>query len=69
VERLGKGLVKEVKPFDLFRGGRIPKGKKNLAYRIIYQSPDRTLVSEEIQKLQGEIAETLVKKFGAHFQL
>jgi phenylalanyl-tRNA synthetase beta chain len=69
VERLGKGLVKEVKPFDLFRGGRIPKGKKNLAFRITYQSPERTLVSEEIQQLQGEIAETLVKKFGAHFQL
>ena len=69
IESLGKGLIRGIELFDLFRGGRIPKGQKNFAFRITYQSPDRTLVSEEIQQLQGEIAETLVKKFGAQFQL
>lgn len=66
--RAGKGFVAGVELFDLFRGGRVPKGHKNLAYRIIYQSLDRTLVSDEIQKLHTEIADQIVKKYQATFQ-
>ncbi len=68
VKRLGKGLVREITLFDLFRGGRIPKGKKNLAFRVTYQSPERTLLSEEIQRIHDEIASELAQKFGAGFQ-
>jgi phenylalanyl-tRNA synthetase beta chain len=68
IERLGRGLVRRVTLFDLFRGGRIPPGRKNLAFRVTYQSAERTLLSEEIQKLHTEIAESLAKKFGAGFQ-
>lgn len=68
VRELGKGLVRKVDLFDLFRGGRIPGGQHNLAFRLTYQSPDRTLLSEEVQKLHDEIAREIVKKFGASFQ-
>ena len=54
--------------FDLFRGGRVPPGKKNAGFRIIYQSREKTLVSEEIQPVHDEIASKLAKKFGAAFQ-
>lgn len=68
IQRLGKGFVRQVELFDLFRGGRIPKGKKNLAFRLSYQSPERTLLSEEVQRLHEEIARELVKKFQGIFQ-
>ncbi len=64
----GKGLIAHVRLFDLFQGGRIPKGHKNLAFRVVYQSLDRTLVSDEIQKLHTDIASEIVKKFQAAFQ-
>jgi phenylalanyl-tRNA synthetase beta chain len=64
----GKDLIARVEVFDLFRGNRIPKGFKNLAYRIIYQSLEKTLISEDIQKLHTEIADKLVKKYQASFQ-
>ncbi len=67
-ERLGKGFVRRVELFDLFRGGRIPKGKKNLAFRLSYQSLERTLLSEEVQRLHEEIARELIKKFQGAFQ-
>ncbi len=63
-----KTLIAQVQAFDLFRGGRIPKGYKSLAFRIVYQSREKTLLSEEIQKLHGKIAENIVKKFQATFQ-
>ncbi len=65
---LGQGLIRDVELFDLFRGGRIPKGFKNLAYRVTYQSAEKTLISDEIQKLHTSIADTIVKKFQASFQ-
>ncbi len=68
IKKLSNGLVVKVTLFDFFQGGRIPKGYKNLGFRLTYQSPQKTLVSSEIQKLHSEIAENIVKKFQASFQ-
>lgn len=68
IRQLGKGLVSQVQVFDLFRGGRIPQGHKNLAFRVHYQSLEKTLVSDEIQKLHSDIADILVRKYHASFQ-
>lgn len=68
IRGLGQGLIRDVMLFDLFRGKRVPDGFKNLAFRIIYQSADRTLVSEEVQKIHDKIAQTLVQKYQASFQ-
>ncbi|MCM8775849.1 MAG: phenylalanine--tRNA ligase subunit beta [Candidatus Omnitrophica bacterium] len=62
------GLIQKVELFDLFRGGRIPKGYKNLSFRIYYQSMEKTLVSEDIQSLHEEIGRALVIKFQGSFQ-
>lgn len=68
IQGLGEGLIRRVEIFDLFRGGRIPKGFKNLGFRLTYQSSEKTLISEDIQKLHTGIAEKIVKKFQATFQ-
>ncbi len=68
IRQMGEGLVSRVELFDLFTGGRVPKGYKNLAFRVTYQSSEKTLVSEEIQKLHSSIAEKIMKKFQAAFQ-
>jgi len=68
IHRLGKGLIFKVRLFDLYRGGRIPNGYRNLAFRVTYQSKEKTLISEEIQKLHSEIGAAMVRKFQAAFQ-
>ncbi|HXV27571.1 MAG TPA: phenylalanine--tRNA ligase subunit beta [bacterium] len=68
IVKLGGELIHDVRLFDLFRGGRVPKGYKNLGIRVTYLSRNRTLVSEEIQKLHTEIAGTIARKFEATFQ-
>ena len=68
IKERGKGLIRQVELFDLFRGGRIPKGKKNIAFRIVYQSLERTLLSEEVQQLHNRIAADVIQKFQALFQ-
>lgn len=68
VQGLGEGLIRDVRLFDLYKGKRVPDGYKSLAFRIVYQSLERTLVSDEVQKLHDRIATTLVQKHHASFQ-
>ncbi len=58
-------LVSQVKLFDVYTGEQVPPGKKSLAYRIVYQSPSRTLTVEEVNKIQQEIISCLGRKLGA----
>ncbi len=66
--KLGRGLILRVELFDLFTGGRIPKGCKNIGFHVIYQSREKTLLADEIQKLHTEIADSLARQFQATFQ-
>lgn len=58
-------LVVSVSLFDLYVGEQIPRGKKSLAFRIVFQSPDRTLTDKEIDKLQQDILARLSQELGA----
>jgi phenylalanyl-tRNA synthetase beta subunit len=40
-------------------------GKKSYTFRIVYRSPERTLTSEEINKIQDEIRTETVKQLNA----
>jgi phenylalanyl-tRNA synthetase beta chain len=61
----GFPLVTEVSLFDLYSGGKLPAGKKSLAYRIIFQSPEHTLTDDEVNKVQKQILGKLSKQLGA----
>ncbi|MBI3316984.1 MAG: phenylalanine--tRNA ligase subunit beta [Candidatus Omnitrophica bacterium] len=68
MRKLGGSLLTKIELFDLYRGGRVSPGHKNLAYRLTYQSYERTLLSEEIQSLHHKIANSLALKYQATFQ-
>ncbi|MDD5590440.1 MAG: phenylalanine--tRNA ligase subunit beta [Dehalococcoidales bacterium] len=58
-------LVTKVTVFDVYSGGQIPAGKKSLAYRITFQSPDHTLTDDEVDKVQQQIIGKLSRELGA----
>jgi phenylalanyl-tRNA synthetase beta chain len=58
-------LVSEVKLFDVYSGKQLPEGKKSLAYRLVYQSPDKTLTDETVNKVQEQILKRLTGELGA----
>ena len=68
IRKHGENLIRDVELFDLFHGGRIPKGFKNLGFRVVYQSSERTLLADEIQNLHTRIAQIVAGKFEASFQ-
>lgn len=65
IEQLGRGLIQDIKPFACFHGEKLPKGKKSLSYRILYQSLERTLQNDEVNTLHFDIIRTLETEFGA----
>ncbi len=56
--------VSRVEIFDVYQGEPVPRGKKSLTFSVIYQSPERTLTDEEVDKLQQHILEKLEKELG-----
>ena len=61
----GFSLVVVVEIFDVYSGEQVPPGKKSLAYRLTYQSPDHTLTDKEVNKVQEQILKKLEKDLGA----
>jgi len=58
-------LVKDVALFDVYSGEQVPSGKKSLAYRISYRSPDHTLTDNEVNRVQQNILNRLSGELGA----
>jgi phenylalanyl-tRNA synthetase beta chain len=61
----GFPLIAKVTIFDVYSGKQVPPGKKSLAYRITFQSPDHTLTDDEVDRVQKKILDKLVKELGA----
>jgi len=64
IHRAGGDLIQDVDLFDMYEGEEIPGGKKNLAFHIIYQSYEKTLKDEEVDKIQRKIIRELEKNEG-----
>ncbi|PIQ87214.1 MAG: phenylalanine--tRNA ligase subunit beta [Candidatus Omnitrophica bacterium CG11_big_fil_rev_8_21_14_0_20_45_26] len=65
IMKLGKGLIRSVEIFDLYQGKKMPVGKKSVAFRLLYQSPERTLQAQEVNELHFAIVDALQEKFKA----
>jgi phenylalanyl-tRNA synthetase beta chain len=58
-------LAERVLLFDLFEGGNVPTGHKNLGLRVIYRAPDRTLTDAEIDARHATVVAAVQARFGA----
>ncbi|QQK07523.1 phenylalanine--tRNA ligase subunit beta [Miniphocaeibacter halophilus] len=65
IEGSGKGLVQKIDLFDIYTGEHVDSNKKSLAYRIVFQSPERTLKEKEVNIIVEDILNELEKGFGA----
>ena len=52
-------LVSGIHPFDLYRGGQVPAGRKSVAYTVVYSDGDRTLTDAEVSATHTAILHAL----------
>jgi phenylalanyl-tRNA synthetase beta chain len=57
--------LREMRVFDVYRGEQVGGGKKSLAFRVAFQSPERTLSDTDAAELRERVVETLSERFGA----
>lgn len=66
IQKAAGALLRDVALFDVYRGAPLPEGKVSLAYRLTFQSPDRVLVEEEVNRLrEKKIVPALERELGA----
>ncbi len=64
VIKTDNALIKDVEPFDIYRGKGLGENKKSIAFRITYQAEDGTLKDEEVNVVQNKIIKALEKLGG-----
>jgi phenylalanyl-tRNA synthetase beta chain len=65
IRRTGGKVVREVRLFDVYRGGKIEPGKKSLAYSLTYQAADKTLSDKDVAGLRAHILRRLEQELDA----
>ncbi|MBU0984285.1 MAG: phenylalanine--tRNA ligase subunit beta [candidate division Zixibacteria bacterium] len=68
VRRAAGKLAESVELFDLYIGKQIGKGRKSVGVAITYRAADRSLQSDEVDKLQDQVVARLTKQFNAEIR-
>ncbi len=63
--RAAKKLLKSVSLFDVYRGDKIPSGKKQYALSFVFQNPEKTLTDSEVEKMVNKLMATFQNEYGA----
>jgi len=63
--RAGKKLVTRISLFDVYRGDKIPAGKKQYALSFVLQDSQRTLTDADVEGAMAKILSTFEHQFGA----
>lgn len=61
-------ILREVTLFDVYRGDKIPQGKKQYALGFILQDPEKTLQDADTEKAMGRILSTFMNEYGAELR-
>ncbi len=63
--KAAKKLLTQVTLFDVYRGDKIPQGKKQYALNFVLQDPDKTLTDVEVEKIMNKLLATFQNEYGA----
>ena len=59
-----KKLLKQVSLFDVYRGDKIPSGKKQYALSFTLQDVEKTLTDQDVERVMARLLEVFTKEFG-----
>ena len=70
VEIAGRNrIVTSATVFDVFEGKGVPEGKKAIAIRLVYQSPNKTLTADQVGKIEQQTLKQLANELGAELRV
>jgi phenylalanyl-tRNA synthetase beta chain len=63
IRRRGGQELTQLEIFDRYAGKGVPEGKISLAFRLTFQSSDRTLTDDEVTRRIEQVVDMLAKRF------
>jgi phenylalanyl-tRNA synthetase beta chain len=60
--------LREMRPFDVYRGEQVGEGRKSIAFTVSFQSPERTLTDEDAAALRERVVKALRERFAAELR-
>ncbi|MGN0190961.1 MAG: phenylalanine--tRNA ligase subunit beta [Candidatus Cryptobacteroides sp.] len=63
--RNGKKLLRKVSLFDVYRGDKIPQGKKQYALSFVLQDMEKTLTDTDVERIMNNLVSTFCREYGA----
>ena len=63
--RAAKKLLKQVSLFDVYRGDKIPAGKKQYALNFVLQDLEKTMTDADVERVMSKLLSTFQNEFGA----
>ena len=60
-----KKVLRSVGLFDVYRGDKIPEGKKQYALSFVLQDMDKTLTDYDVEAVMNRLLQTFQKEFNA----
>jgi len=63
-----KGLLKQIRLFDVYEGKNLPEGKKSYALSFILQDTTKTLTDTQIDKIMGKLQSVFENEVGAQLR-
>lgn len=65
IREAGGDLLKNTVVFDIYSGAQVPSGYKSMAFKMTFQSREKTLTETEVNSLMEEIRDSLSRQIGA----
>ncbi len=63
--KTGKKLLRRVSLFDVYRGDKIPQGKKQYALSFVLQDEEKTLTDNDVEKMMQKLVDSFRREYGA----
>ena len=68
INNTDQSILKSTELFDIYQGEQISEGKKSLAFKLLFQAPDRTLTDQKVNEVFNEIVKKLESKYEAEIR-
>ena len=63
--KAARKLLKSVTLFDVYRGDKIPAGKKQYALGFVLQDLEKTLTDADVERIMNKLLSTFQNEYGA----
>ncbi len=68
IREAGGAALREVDIFDRFAGPGVPEGRVSVAFRLVFQRPDRTLQEQEVAEALERVMTMLARRYGGELR-